>query len=361
MKVHEDKKAVLVIGMHRSGTSLLTAGLEQLGLSLGRECLVANALDNPKGYFESKQILAFNEALLKRLDSRWDDSLFDYRKSVLSLNQHEIAELKQDACHLLENEFSEIEHFAIKDPRMCILLPFWIEVLCSYLGGKENLHLIIIVRNPIEVAKSQYKRHQKGLFQADTIGKNLDETISLWFTSYTTALRNIGDLKNICVSHENLLANGGALLREIATFLEIENKEYEIERFTSEFVQTSLHREKSNDDELSELKKRQPYIAQLYDFLTSKSNCGTITSQEAQKILNVLNGLEEVLSVYQPLSPLFSEMTHIIEEQRVQIYEQSKQLRELETIKCYPFLGCAKVLYKLKRSLTKVLQKASIF
>ena len=64
--------AILVLGMHRSGTSALTAALHGLGASLGGELVAANH-DNPGGYFENAAAVTAHETLLAELDRGWED------------------------------------------------------------------------------------------------------------------------------------------------------------------------------------------------------------------------------------------------------------------------------------------------
>ena len=64
--------AILVAGMHRSGTSALTGALNVLGISLGQH-LLAPGEDNPKGYWEHQSAVEIHERLLTALERRWDD------------------------------------------------------------------------------------------------------------------------------------------------------------------------------------------------------------------------------------------------------------------------------------------------
>ena len=63
-------RLVLVLGMHRSGTSTLARGLRVLGVALGKNLLPAHPC-NPKGFFEDAGLYAFNKALLAQLGLTW--------------------------------------------------------------------------------------------------------------------------------------------------------------------------------------------------------------------------------------------------------------------------------------------------
>ncbi len=61
---------VLVVGMHRSGTSLLGGFLQYLGLSLPGETIVGDR-HNPEGYFEWQKVVDIQERLLIDLERWW--------------------------------------------------------------------------------------------------------------------------------------------------------------------------------------------------------------------------------------------------------------------------------------------------
>ena len=65
---------ICVLGMHRSGTSLLTRLLNLLGVELGpNQFLTTEPLnDNPKGYWEHKELTLISDEILHRFGGRWD-------------------------------------------------------------------------------------------------------------------------------------------------------------------------------------------------------------------------------------------------------------------------------------------------
>ena len=60
------KSPIIVLGMHRSGTSLLTRALMECGLYLGEEgdLVSPHEADNPEGYWEHKQVVSINDRIL---------------------------------------------------------------------------------------------------------------------------------------------------------------------------------------------------------------------------------------------------------------------------------------------------------
>lgn len=71
MNVQEKKRIVVVLGMHRSGTSALTRALVAIGAGVGDNLLPAGH-DNPKGFWEDKDFVTLNDRLLAVLDASYD-------------------------------------------------------------------------------------------------------------------------------------------------------------------------------------------------------------------------------------------------------------------------------------------------
>jgi hypothetical protein len=70
--VEETQKAIIVLGMHRSGTSALTGALNILGVDLGPNLMPAHGFQNPKGFWEHLGISETHEELLHAMQIRWD-------------------------------------------------------------------------------------------------------------------------------------------------------------------------------------------------------------------------------------------------------------------------------------------------
>jgi len=141
------RTAVIVAGMHRSGTSALARVLSMLGCDLPKTLMGAGDA-NATGHWESEAISRFNDALLDSAGSRWNDWLAinpRWRESPKA------AEFKHKAQTLLAHEFGDSGLFVLKDPRLCRLLSFWLDVIDE--AGVRPV-LFVPVRNPLEVAAS---------------------------------------------------------------------------------------------------------------------------------------------------------------------------------------------------------------
>jgi len=140
---------ILILGMHRSGTSAFTGILEMLDVSLGNKLLEANEA-NAKGYFENEEIFKINEYFLSELNSSWHDVFF-HDKDINKIKDLSILK------NFIVSEFKDREIFAIKDPRITFLFPLYKRVLTEL---NIDIKIVVPYREAYEVAKSIEKRDQ---------------------------------------------------------------------------------------------------------------------------------------------------------------------------------------------------------
>lgn len=145
------KQAMLVLGMHRSGTSSVAGALAHLGAS-APATLMPDHPDNPKGYWESLPLVHASDRILQSAGSSWSDWRPinpGWRKSVTG------KAMAGDLPQLIAAEFGGRPLITFKDPRLCRLFPIWDGALKS--SGYQPL-VLTPLRSPIEVAASLSKR-----------------------------------------------------------------------------------------------------------------------------------------------------------------------------------------------------------
>ena len=150
---------VVVLGMHRSGTSLLAGVLSILGVDFGNKLLPPREF-NPKGFFEHVNILNANIDLLKHLGVDREGWLSELRDDWHQ--DSEIINFKNKIKKIIQEDFSESDIFGFKDPRISILLPIYVEIL-EELGIRAVF--AIADRQDFEVALSLEKRANLSLIQ----------------------------------------------------------------------------------------------------------------------------------------------------------------------------------------------------
>lgn len=147
-------RLIIVAGCHRSGTSLVAKSLTCLGAELGPAAEWSGP-DNPTGFWEHQGVLAVNEKVLSICTSRWDDPPGQEGLAEICRTNPQLIYLRGGAEHMLRRELSQYPIFAIKDPRLCVLLPFWRPILAG-LGCEVSV--VRVVRHPNAVADSLQRR-----------------------------------------------------------------------------------------------------------------------------------------------------------------------------------------------------------
>ena len=147
------RKCVLVLGMHRSGTSALTRVLGLLGADLPKNVMAAHA-SNEAGHWEPVRLVAVHDEMLAEAGSGWDDwRAFD----VASLGKARGAHYKAKIASLIVEEYGDATLFVIKDPRICRFVGLYEEVLGAL--GITPLY-VLTFRNPLAVMKSLASRNE---------------------------------------------------------------------------------------------------------------------------------------------------------------------------------------------------------
>jgi GT2 family glycosyltransferase len=163
---------ILVLGMHRSGTSLLGSLLHALGVALPGELIGADE-HNPEGYFEWQELVELQERLLIDLDRWWPSSQGCQALPEGWLQHPATLAVRAQLVALLRPSLArQSGPWAIKDPRTSRLLPLWLHVAAE-LG--VPLRLLLAVRDPAEVASSLIRR------DGPITGMDLGRAQQLWW------------------------------------------------------------------------------------------------------------------------------------------------------------------------------------
>jgi hypothetical protein len=139
-----EARQLIVLGMHRSGTSLFTNWLQECGMCVG-DFLIEPHSSNPKGHFEDRDFHAFHEKALTILGTSWELANRDSGK--LRLPEY----LRDEAQFLVSKKNRLHEQWAMKDPRTCLFVRDWAELM-------PRAKFAILFRRPDEVVLSLYKR-----------------------------------------------------------------------------------------------------------------------------------------------------------------------------------------------------------
>ena len=183
------RTCLLVLGMHRSGTSAITRILNLMGAELPKQLLGALP-DNEAGHWEPERLVLLHDQMLAEAGSSWRDLRpFDPAQLPADRLEH----YKTMIQLILQDEFGDARVFVLKDPRICEL--------------NVRLHSVIIVRNPLEVSASLSARN----------GMSNAYGMLLWLRHCLYAEKHTRDMSRVLVNYDwvvNDIINVTALLRE---------------------------------------------------------------------------------------------------------------------------------------------------
>jgi hypothetical protein len=194
-----ERIGVYVLGMHRSGTSALARVIDLLGVPLAEGRMLAPSDANPAGYWEPELLVNFNEFLLKRLGGSWNSP------PPLEITAHGGHVLREHAS-LARDLFQALhpgDQWAWKDPRNCLLLPFWRTVV------DDRAVVVIAHRDPAEVAASLGRRAS---FAETT-------AIALWERYARSAMFASRDLPRLVVDYADLVGEPVRAVSRVGAFL----------------------------------------------------------------------------------------------------------------------------------------------
>jgi len=233
------RRALVVLGMHRSGTSAVTRLLVLAGATPPHN-LMPPTDDNPQGYWESRPIARFNNRLLESAGTRWNDDAPippDWFAAAAR------AEDREEAAAILSEEFDSSDCFVLKDPRICRLLPFWREVFT--VAGVEP-HGIMVVRDPVEVACSLAARAGVAQFRPAAIPAT-SRGLLLWLRYVLDAERHSRGAATRVVQYAEVIADWRRSLADVFADGLISEPGRETRAQIDAFLDPGLRRQRSTD------------------------------------------------------------------------------------------------------------------
>lgn len=246
---------VIVLGMHRSGTSVLARMLNLMGLYLGPEGMSTGANpENPKGFWERRDVRLLNDAALHSVGCDWN--------RVADLDLGRIPEnmaqaFDEVACRVLL-EMDAHRPWFIKEPRLCVLLPLWLRHL-------EVPVVVNVHRDPVEVAASLHRRN----------GIPMEAGLELWEYYTRSAAAASRGVPAVSVLHGELMSAPEAVasrLHDDLVRLGIQAIRPASQRELAGFVDRRLHREQAARGGLD--RYRDCRQARMYRSLTEGVDLG---------------------------------------------------------------------------------------
>jgi hypothetical protein len=188
----QSSRPLVILGMHRSGTSLVAELINAFGVYAGQpDELPPPDMFNPTGFWEHNEAVRIDQDILAELGGSWCD-VAGVDVSLLS-DPARAGFLKR--IRKVAGSLQQHAPFLLKDPRMSILFGIWRE-------GLTNPICIIVWRDPLAVARSVAHRD----------GRPFVLSLALWEHYNRTLLRESAGLHRLLVSYDELLADPTAVV-----------------------------------------------------------------------------------------------------------------------------------------------------
>lgn len=190
-KATKDRTCILVLGMHRSGTSALTRVLSLLGAALPQNILGAGE-GNETGHWEPERLVHLHDQMLAEAGSSWDD----WRRLNLQaqLPAERLDRYKSEIRRLIDEEYVDAPLFVLKEPRICRFVPLYLEILAAM---DVAVRPVLVFRHPLEVAASLAARNEMAPAQSHLY----------WLRHVLDAERATRDLPRSVASYAALLGD----------------------------------------------------------------------------------------------------------------------------------------------------------
>jgi len=197
------RRIICIVGMHRSGTSMIARLLNICGLDLGpADRLLKADKANPLGHFEHRGFLDIDRKLLKHFHATWSDPPdhppnWELDPSLASL-------LRQ--ARALAAGFPQKRTWGWKEPRACLFLPFWRQAV-------PNMNFLICLRNPLEVARSLQARNRL----------SVEHGAWLWYLYTLSSLRDTQQCPRLFSIFDDYFESRDEEIRRVLAFCGLED------------------------------------------------------------------------------------------------------------------------------------------
>ena len=280
----KEKIAILVAGMHWSGTSTLMRMLNVVGCDLPATLSAAEPTGKA-GHRESGKIVHLNDEILTSAGSSWREwTSFGPQWYVSPAADRFLRRARET----LEGEYGDSPFFALEDPRICRLLPFWIEAVRAH--GAEPV-IVSPIRNPLDVTVS--------LEEHDGIDPSIGRL--MWLRHVLDAEKDTRGMKRTWIPYDTLLSGAPAVVDALGDLPGISRTQadsassmIEIDRF----IHRELRHDRSNHADPQEDPELSGWFKSSFDILDRWAR-GDAHDEDLEE-------LDRIRSAFDAATPVFN-------------------------------------------------------
>jgi hypothetical protein len=276
---------VLVLGMHRSGTSLCSHLLSALGVDMADKIAgpgnPAPTPDNPRGHWERWEIVEFHDRILGLFNRDYLGRFHDFALPVAWWADPRVAQIRREIVAFLESRMGD-GYFGFKDPRTVRLMPVWHQIFNEL---KLAPKLVLCLRNPAQVARSLYAR------------ESLDPANGeyRWLAYMIDFYRYTSNFECCAVEYEEWFDNPAANIEKLRKFLDLpwQQGEADLALLLSDLIDPTARHDDPEHHEAN-----QPLVRSLYKLASRAGRDGEARDQIAY-IVSQFVGFQQLQRPFQ--------------------------------------------------------------
>ena len=270
---------VLVLGMHRSGTSLCSHLLSALGVDMADE--IGVNLGNDKGHWERWEIVEFHDRILGLFNRDYLGRFHDFALPVAWWADPRVAQIRREIVAFLESRMGD-GYFGFKDPRTVRLMPVWHQIFNEL---KLAPKLVLCLRNPAQVARSLYAR------------ESLDPANGeyRWLAYMIDFYRYTSNFECCAVEYEEWFGDPAANIEKLRKFLDLpwQQGEADLALLLSDLIDPTARHDDPEHHEAN-----QPLVRSLYQLASRAGRDGEARDQIAY-IVSQFVGFQQLQRPFQ--------------------------------------------------------------
>lgn len=349
---------IIVLGSHRSGTSLITRLINMMGayFDAGTTSIGFND-ENPKGFWERRDVIACNDALLQAQGCTWEHLAAWKLTSKPAKKQLTDAKATIEQMKNIVLELDAHRPWVMKDPRLCVTFPFWKPLL-------EMPVAVVVYRDPLEVAMSLKTRNHFRLAHG----------IAIWEYSMAGIVNSIQGMPTIFVRHDEIISKPIETVKRVYDALcgfDVRNLQMPSDKEILSFIEPSLYRSRWDDvDRKSILTAPQlalvDYITQAAPLPTQDINVSILAQQAMEEAAKLALKEQRTSQQYQQFAELehqhtialndlahaqqrIADLERLVLDEKVHAAEMNKQLDDLHASKSWKIMQTlGKILHPLR-------------
>ena len=279
---------VLVLGMHRSGTSLCSHILSALGVDMADE--IGVNLGNDRGHWERWEIVEFHDRVLGLFNRDYLGHFHDFALPVAWWADPRVVQIRREIVAFLGQRMGS-EYFGFKDPRTVRLMPVWHQILSEL---KLAPKIVLCLRNPAQIGRSLRVR--------DGLDPEIGEY--RWLVHMVDFFRYTKNFDFCTVEYEEWFSNPSVNLEKLQKFLDLQwqQSEADLALVLSGIIDPSARHDDSDHHEAG-----QPLVRTLYK-LASRAGQNAEARDQITNIVSQFVGFQQLQS---PFLQVFEEVAKV--------------------------------------------------